>query len=189
MSNNYFITVSQNAISIPTISGDQYVPEEAPSTLLPSAQKGFSYVVDLTFTLLEQISEIETNTVPIESLQITTPQHSGVTFSVVNANPNSYVVRVSGVLSSNLGVSTYSYIVGTDGSFTTVENVPTSDPIPENFLAVYKFQPSSVFWVLESNSYVVTTVPTANLSLSQYVYGGWNAELQSFKDLVQQGGV
>lgn len=187
------LIVSRQAVNIPVIPGDLFAAEEAPPNLMFSAQQGFPYIVDLTISLVTVLGEDVSIPEPITSLQITTPGLTGVNFTVIDPDPLLYKVRVEGVLVSNfITPPTYSFVLDQENysnPFPTANNVSTGAQPPENFLAVYRFDPPTILWKFESPAYLISTTPTASTTLDQYVYWGWQASIQDFKNLVLAGSI
>lgn len=187
------LTVAKQAVNIPVIPGDLFAAEDAPPNLMFSAQQGFPYIVDLTVSLFEVLSEEVSIPQPITSLQITTPGLTGVNFTVIDPDPLLYKIRVDGVLNSDfITPPTYSFVLDQENysnPFPTANNVSTGAQPPENFLAVYRFDPPTILWKFETPAYLITTTPTASTTLNQYVYWGWQASIQNFKNLVLAGSI
>lgn len=188
----YKLEILKTAIDIPTISGDSYPddPIEA-NTYMFSAQLEESFITDLTFKLyiIDNSGEAPVE-VPeaITAVNITTPGFTGVTYTVADTNPFAYKVRVSGVLSVDLGGS-YSFVLKTNDDtnpFPTADDIPITSPVPD-YLAVFKFVPPNIFEKFEDDIYQISVAPAGSALLSQYIYWNWTKGIQNFRNLVASG--
>jgi hypothetical protein len=188
---SYTIEITKVNINVPTISGD-LKPDE-PSDYIASSAVSLPFVVDLTFTLILDTSGQEgggEEEEAITSVVITTPSRTGVSFTVQDSDPFNYTVRVQGVFNEVPFNTTYDIVTqgSTDRTFDLVQNVQTTEPFPDNFLAVVRWTPPPVFWFDLSGAYqIVVNGGVASTSLSQYVYWEWISGLSNFRSAVQLG--
>jgi hypothetical protein len=189
----YKLKILKNAIDVPIISGDSYPddPVEA-NTYMFSAQLEEPFITDLTFKLyiIDNSGEapIEVQEA-ITSVSITTPGFTGVTYTVTDTDPFAYKIRVSGIPNTDLGGS-YSFVLGTDDDtkpFPTANNIPITSPLPDDYLAVFKFVPPTLFEKYEDDIYQISVTPAGSALLSQYIYWNWTKGIQNFKNLVASG--
>jgi hypothetical protein len=184
----YNLTATKTIVNVPSISGDL-----APNDLdgfMPSALFGSNYTVDVLFEL--EFNDIESGLSPESITQVvaTTPGRTGVTFSVVNSDPFSYTLRTQGVFTEPLFESKYNILVqgDTPNSYITLTDIAT---LPENFLAIFRWTPPSVFWFLFSNSYNFVVNPGSasetSIALDQYIYWDWNTGLATFATDLAKG--
>jgi hypothetical protein len=184
----YTLEVTKTIVNVPTISGD-LAPDDLDG-FMPSALLGSNYTVDVLFEL--EYDDGESGPVPeaITQLVATTPGRTGVTFTVVDTDPFNYTIRVQGVFAEPLFQSTYNIVTQgpTPNSFIISNNVTT---LPEDFLAIFRWSPPSVFWFLFTSSYSFVANPGSasetTAILDQYVYWDWNTGLQIFATDLAKG--
>ena len=173
---------------MPTIPGD-LVPDGFDG-FMPSALLGSNYTVDLLFELGFDDGVSGILPYPVSEVVATTPGRTGVTFNVLDSDSFNFTLRAQGVLNEPLFQSKYNIVVegNTPDSFVNITDVTT---LPENFLAIFRWTPPSVFWFLFSDSYNFTVNPgdasETTVLLSQYLYWNWNTGLATFTDDLAKG--
>jgi hypothetical protein len=178
---SYTLDIVKTIIDVPSIAGD-LSPDDL-DLFMPSSLVGSTYIVDVLFAL--SFDDEVSGVVPEAITQVvaTTPGRTGVSFSVVDSDPFNYTVRVQGAFNEATFVSRYNVVIqgATPNSFVTLTDITT---LPEDFLAIFRWTPPSVFWYLFTNSYNFIVNPgdvsEAEVTLNQYTYWNWNAGLATF---------
>jgi len=195
---SYSLVITQTPINIPSIPGDLYALEEGGGTpgLLPSSLVGQPYILDLNlFLYFDEGTGGETPILipePITSVLSETPDNTGVTFTVLDPNPLSYQIRLSGTISAQFA-STYSFVTPNilpDGSFGLIENISTGSSLPD-YLALYKWVPYSVLFYFYPIAFSFTVNQGAESesvrTFGQYVYYDWNSGISQFRAVLAAG--
>lgn len=202
----YQLEVTQTAVNVPYIDGDNRPTDDTGNTVLYSIYTAVPFTIDLQFTLYAIDDANQLNKTP---LQIGTLNYEllggydGVTFTLLDTLPaENPRIRISGSLTGgSVNISeTYRFVLDE-------ENYPeitvTPQQVPNNFLAIVEWIapsiPNGYFlispnqqtgeYLFTANSYSNPTVEKDTLSMTQYVYWNFNPALAAFKQLVSQGKV
>lgn len=187
---SYTLEITKTPIEVPSISGN-LVPDDLEG-FMPSSLVGSPYVVDLLFQLSMSVEEGGDAAVPIDSVILTTPGKTGVSFTVTDTDPLNYTVRVQGVFNEPEFNSVYDMVLQgpTSQTFITQTNVPVGT-VPSGFLAIFRWTPPSVFFYLFSAAYQFVINPgdvsETTETHDQYVYWSWNTGLATFRSDLETG--
>jgi len=200
---SYVLTVIKTPVDIPEIPGDDY-PDDDPENpgaaegYMFSSFSGFTYIVDLTINLYEDVSggggEPIYEPVVISSLSLTTPGRSGVTFTTTSSTSYQRVLRMSGTLDDAVFNSTYNLVLPSPpGSqeFPIANDVSTSG-LPE-YLAIIEWTQPTNFSYEYTAAYVMVVNAGQDSEItrtfSQFSYWGWPPGLASFQADLAAGSI
>lgn len=201
----YQLEVTQTAVNVPYIDGDNRPTDDTGNTVLYSIYTAVPFTIDLQFTLYEiDVATSIRTALPIGDLDYELiGGYTGVTFTLLDTLPlENPRVRVSGSLTGgSVNISeTYRFVLDQENY---PEVTTTPQQIPNDFLAIVEWIapsiPNGYFlispnqltgeYLFTANSYINPSIANDTLSMTQYVYWNFSPALAAFKQLVNQGKV
>lgn len=181
------LIVSILPVIVPSIPGDPY--EEGSATLAPSAYQAIPYEIILTFNLLINDGGEEPSPASINSMVVNITGISGIVATVVDNDPFSYKIKLSGApTGTNLTNGSYSLVLQASGitDFFPTITVPATNDLPD-YLALYSWILPIADFVFVENAYTFIANGAYEYKLSHYVFLDWNNAVFSFKQVVNNG--